>query len=337
MKTYFYIATIALLITGLSANAAIWRVNNYPGINADFTNLQEAINGANEGDTIYVEGSPFTYTPLGDNFTINKRLIIIGPGYFLGDNDTTLYNNASAKIHSIMKFIEGSEGSIFQGMQVNDYLYIETNNITVQRNYSSSIVLGKSGITIQNPIIKQNYIGGHIGQNGDVTNGIIYNNIIKGNALGDQSGCISLHSTSSSFSILFNITTGGAAYVNSIQAYNSIIGNNICYYDIYTGCDIDGIWTTANNTLSNNILELGLDFEAQFIESTVYDKRYQLAPGSAAIGAASDGGDCGAFGGVEPYILSGLPPIPHIWDINAPVSVSDDSELPVIIKVKTQN
>ncbi|MDA1068074.1 MAG: hypothetical protein O3C43_16410 [Verrucomicrobia bacterium] len=48
------------------------------------------------------------------------------------------------------------------------------------------------------------------------------------------------------------------------------------------------------------------------------DGYYQLKEGSPAIGAGFGGADIGAFGGSDPYMLSGLPGIPRMTRFNAP-------------------
>ncbi|MCK4754754.1 MAG: right-handed parallel beta-helix repeat-containing protein, partial [Calditrichia bacterium] len=60
-----------------------------------------------------------------------------------------------------------------------------------------------------------------------------------------------------------------------------------------------------------------------------------LKNGSPAIGAGSGGTDCGAFGGLSPYILSGIPNLPHIYEADVPASASSESGLQVTIKVKS--
>lgn len=48
------------------------------------------------------------------------------------------------------------------------------------------------------------------------------------------------------------------------------------------------------------------------------DGQWQLLANSPAKSAGSDGSDCGMFGGATPYQLSGLPPIPVVYDIIGP-------------------
>jgi len=64
------------------------------------------------------------------------------------------------------------------------------------------------------------------------------------------------------------------------------------------------------------------------------DERYKLKAGSPAIGAGVSGVDCGAFGGVTPYVLSGLPPFPRIYEATIPGTAYSDKGLSCTIKIK---
>ena len=105
MNRNITILTAIIIFIAMSASATVWRVNNRPNVDADFTTLQAAFTGASAGDTIYLEGSPFSYGG-GSNF--NKQLTVIGTGYWLNENDSTqAYNQPS--IVSTLKFNAGSE------------------------------------------------------------------------------------------------------------------------------------------------------------------------------------------------------------------------------------
>lgn len=62
MRKLFIITLITLI--SASSFAKIWRLNNNPGITADFTSLQAAHDGAASGDTLYLESSPSSYATL---------------------------------------------------------------------------------------------------------------------------------------------------------------------------------------------------------------------------------------------------------------------------------
>jgi len=53
-------------------------VSNNPNAVAQYTDIPPAIAAASPGDTIYVGGSPNSYS----NFTIDRKLVIIGAGFW---------------------------------------------------------------------------------------------------------------------------------------------------------------------------------------------------------------------------------------------------------------
>jgi hypothetical protein len=84
-------------------------------------------------------------------------------------------------------------------------------------------------------------------------------------------------------------------------------------------------------TLNNNVVIA--DMTTLFVAAGTSDGKYQLKPASD-LGA--DGTERGAFGGasaVSRYTLSGLAPIPVIYDI-ATSGVADGTGLPVTIKAR---
>ena len=92
--------------------------------------------------------------------------------------------------------------------------------------------------------------------------------------------------------------------------------------------------TNQFGTTNNNIVIT--DMSTLFVDpaTNTTDGRYQLKPGSAA---GADGTDRGAFGGLavtNHYTLSGLAPIPVIYNINTS-GVAGSGGLNVSIKART--
>ena len=77
------------------AAAKSWRVNYDTFANADFRTINEAMSSESvtDGDTLYLDKG----CRLNDQQTVSKAVTIIGPGYFIGENnaDEAYINNWS--------------------------------------------------------------------------------------------------------------------------------------------------------------------------------------------------------------------------------------------------
>jgi hypothetical protein len=309
----------------------LYRVNNTPGINADYTTLQAAVDAATGGDTIYMEGSTTEYA----GATVDKALTIVGPGYFLNENPKTQANMLEAQFNSAITFDAGSEGSSIMGCNVIYYnLTINADDIRVIRNYLEFVVCNA---TCNNILVTQNYVRSNIQAigGGALTNSVISNNIIGGQ--------IWTQGTSGPLVVSNNIFTT-TSYAFATDCYNANIQNNIVSDAIAT------IRLNTGNSINNNILATDgtdangnqynidmttvfADFDGQLGMST--DGKWALKAGSPALGAGVSGVDCGIFGGLAPYILSGIPNLPHIYEASVQAAATSESGLQVTIKVKS--
>ncbi len=305
------------------------RVNNNPGFDVDYTTLQAAVDAAIGGDTIYMEGSTTDYA----GATINKQLTIVGPGYFLNENPKTQANKLEAQFNSDLTFATGSGGSTLMGCRFSSYLIINVDDITVIRNYLMAV---EFETTCDNTLIAQNYVDYHIGASvGAMTNSVVVNNII-----GRQ---FFAYATSGPLVVSNNIFTG-IGYNSPIDCFNANIQNNILIYesatiDLNSGNSINNNILAADGTdASGNLYNIDMttvfaDFDGQLEMST--DGKWKLKAGSPALGAGASGVDCGAYGGLAPYILSGIPNLPHIYEASVQAAASSESGLQVTIHVKS--
>ena len=71
--------------------------------------------------------------------------------------------------------------------------------------------------------------------------------------------------------------------------------------------------------------------------STSVDGQYILSVNSPAKGAGEGGTDCGAFGGLEPYLIGGSPIGPIIEDIQVPSTARQNETIQVKLKARVQN
>lgn len=327
---------ILLSLCWLSLNATIWRVNNNPAIDADFDDINAAIAAASAGDTLYIEGTQYNY---GD-VTLDKSLVIIGPGYFLTENDSTQANQSPAQIWMFTADTAAS-GSRIYGLEFYNWVKINASNIIFSRNWMVDNHNIDCAFANENDIvdvvITQNFVSNIIGGNKSANGLIISNNYARtGIVVGSNQSAV-----------IYNNVVG-----KTISAYNSVVKNNINtsnsavhggYYDggnnvwEYNIADFLnwGVPPGVGNIGSIDPTEIFVDYDGSLGYSS--DGKWQLKEDSFAAGYGENGVDCGIFGGPSPYILSGLPPVPHIYDAIVPVSGSAASGLTVTIKVKSQN
>ena len=302
MKKQLLLSLIFTLFCGMIYGQHLIRVNNDPAADADYVTIQAAVENALPGDTIYIEGSPANY----DGANIDKKLIIIGPGYFLADNDSTQANVLDAEIVSLLVFQTGSKGSKISGLILSQ-LYIQDDEIVVSRCNTGYIYISDDS---NNTLITQNFVNYYISNtSGKLTNSIISNNIIGYG--------ISAGNTSYPLQITNNVIKGlsGAP----VSVYYSTISNNILtstttkLQENTGNTIINNIFAYAGTNANGNKYSITMTTVFVDLNGTLgysEDERYKLKAGSPAIGAGVSGVDCGAFGGVTPYVLSGLPSFP---------------------------
>jgi hypothetical protein len=329
-KKFFFILLLSGLLV-IPAGAVHFRVNNQLTANPAakiYTTLQAAHDAAANGDTIMVEGSPMIY---GDVFTCTKKLFIKGPGYFLDENPGISANKLAAKFSNQFILQVGSSGTIIMGIvHQMSYMSVNTDNITFRRCHLQLLATdnGVSNLTISGcyfeggtyPNIGSNLVTNLIVSNCIITGyitilpgstGIFLNNIFTSNSIQIPTGFVMKNN------IIFTTDKTGT----SLPALDAAVSYNISISDHFG---------TANNNKANvSAAEL---FVGDATEST--DDRWRLKTASPALAAGEGGVDCGAYGGPNPYILSGLPVGPVIYELNVSSYVSPDGKLPMTIKVK---
>jgi hypothetical protein len=352
MKRIFTGCTIiALLLLSQTTEAKIWRINNNPGVIADFNSGSTAIASSSvvNGDTLHFEGSDLAYA----GFQLSKRLVIIGPGYFLtgaNSNPGLQANSASAFFSGgTILFDSTGSGSSLIGLDnfsfsLGPALGSATDNITLSRCRIANIGLYYGPTTDTKMTgwrINKSYIANiSFGTNGvvqywEITNNIFtgplsldnpnnLNNLVRNNVFRSSIGLISGYFAN-------NIFHGGISF----SVINMTVKNNICIGAAPAG------FTAYPGTNGNMHNQLDTDvFEGLTGNST--DGQWRLKAGSVAIGAGETIGgvtpDCGAYGTADPYRLSGIPPIPTIYYLSVPPTVSSSAtSMPITISTKSNN
>lgn len=303
--------TVLAAVCALNSNAKVWRVNNNAGVNADFAQFSAAVasNSVQNGDTVYLEGSATAYS----NTVLNKRLVVIGPGYLLSgaNGNPGLQANPNDARFGILFIDSLASGSVFLGMST--YMQIDS-RVDDLKFIRSSIYLEPwvilAGSTAFNWVINKCMFGVSLNfplENLQLTNSIAAyltvalpaarNSLIRNNVF-----AIGLSTTNAYVSN--NVFLAGHALTSSSIKYNISVQN-----DLPAG---------FNNQVSVPAANI-------FVGTGSDDARYQLKPGSPAIGAGEPVNgvtpDIGAFGTADPYRLSGIPPIPTIYSLTVPSSI----------------
>ena len=320
--------TLVAICAVMTANATVLRVSNVNGSTAPYSTIKAAHDAANAGDTIMVDGSETEY----ELTEISKRLVLIGPGFWINENGLVQEAIPAAKTRFLVKY--AAAGTVIKGFclysHINYAIRINADNCVVSRcNLSSSsyygVEFGRDDNETPIPtgaVIHQNYFRNcNIrAVNIMMTNVQITNNIF---AHSDQS-VDDIRDISNSY-IAYNTmicTDEKSMWKNFNTVHSSSIENNIIwnksvrYSNI--GIEDDNEW---GDNLVKNIISP---------ENVTTDKDVQTAE------LAVSEGKYGAFAGDSPYVISGMPAAPVIEDLVVPTTVEAGSKMNVTIKIGIQ-
>lgn len=336
---------LLVLCSSLLFGQNLINVNNTSsGVTAQYTTLAAAVTAAADGDIIYLYPSSTSY----GSATINKKLTIVGPGYFVQQNPSLQINTyVSNGVVDGLTFASGSNGSLVTGVDIS----------VIALNGQANIAITRCKIRAYCTLDNTNNIlfeGCFFEWTGNSTNAytlhanannsgvIIRNNIFA--ATKGNSGWYEIVIQPSSNAIVENNVF---RWYNYFQ--NAIVRNNIF---LYNATNVIAVGTNGNSYLNNVLVgnQTGLGStniiavpEATICEgyptqgSRSFDDRYILKAGSPAIGAGVGGIDCGVFVGPTPYKLSGIPFVPLIYQVNAPTTGNATTGINVNVKIRANN
>lgn len=342
MKKFVLLPFILMLFFTDTLSAKVIRVNNQEPTNADqstYNNLQDGYNSAVSGDTLYIEGSNIPYGSLD----VFKRLVFLGPGYFLSENEGLSANKMEAVLR-ILFFGNGSSGSTVIGLSFTDSfsnaysIYLSTNDIEISRclfsrgtpiliqlsnieeiviqgcyfssgvfQYGNSSIQSPKGVFFSNNIVQSNF------SLRDFATGTISNNLFIGNTFNVG--------TNSNLQIHNNILLGTSSNTVVLPEATSNISHNISVSDQFPNSN-----NNQPNTVAADIFITG---------DNTNDGKYKIREGGPADGTGRNGADIGPFGGQRPYKLSGLPGIPVVFDFSTDGFGNAEKKLPITIKVRS--
>lgn len=343
MRTLTTLLTGAILMAAHTSHARIIRVNSVAAFATTcsdcFQTLSTAYGAAVDGDTIHLEPSDANYQ--GD-LTIAKRLVIIGAGYKLGaapGNSGLQANTQTSKVDYLSINALGS-GTVLLGLHFvtsgggNHGLDIEgaASNITVRRCFFNGQSIGfPSGGNVSDILIAENFIEGGIGVANNsnvqtVTNLTIRNNIIGNNLYFNRAEDVIENLLVLNNTFLYN---GNHALKNAEIAYNSFYQGNITGTNNTIHDNISAVALTGGD-VSNAVVNMGNVYN---LTVGTDDSKYDILGTSPynETGAQARG----AFSGISPYRLSGIPNIPTIYSLQSTMNTIPGGTVNVTLSTRS--
>ena len=254
------------------------------------------------------------------------------------DQNTGLQENTILSSISNITFRAGSEGSRVIGMNIGSFTFNSTlttpTNITIEkcRITSNTIISGPTG-TLGNITLKKSYIINtsftsiFANTNTVLNNFTVENCIFEGvpfsNPSTSSTNLIFRNNVVVSYAQLTGYYVANSIFLSSSTAYNfntCIVRNNIFPISSPNGVPANpgGLTFPDNGT---NLFGATIANIIDVATGTA-DGKFQLVTGGTnpAVGGGVEIGsfkpDCGAFGGNDPYVLSGIPDVPTIYELS---------------------
>jgi len=326
---------IAFISPAIKAQT-VFRVNNNANLSNSsatpvnsYSTIDAAIAAASDGDIIYVEPSPTSYD---SNINLSKSLTFIGNGYLLdGSNNgnANLQENINTSTFDRFRLKNGSEGSTFIGLNVDQFLFddIPQNaNITIEKckiREDNFAIYSTGTKTFDNVTVKKSYFSSGATTRIFNDSNWTLNNLTIENCI--FNGSVSINPSPSSTNLIFRnnvaptISATGYYVANNIftssstSSFNTCVVRNNVFVANQSGVTVGPLSTNGNNLTGETLTDI-------IVNTGSSDGKFQLAGGSPAINGGVDIGgtkpDCGAFGGPDPYKLSGIPDIPTIYELS---------------------
>lgn len=356
----FVVAAFVLL--SVESQATSWRVCSRAEARANFTSCSAAVASLQvfAGDTLYVEPG---HVESGNSFAISKQLTIIGPGYFLAENNINTMNSNDAVFTNNVNLAASAikvSGCRFESIQITassieiERCYIRTLNITSEN----------TGLIVRDCLIRDHInMSGQIG----VYSALVENNIIEGYVEGsiviNRGTYYWRNSIFRNNTIFHNSTDFVMRQMNGCQIYNNIIINdNRGYTTTTTNQIVDTVWyrdrvfsDMIDCDIHHNILSCSTNASYQNClfrkywedvlvgngSSTGIEGRFMHIANGIAVGAGVGGSTVGAYGSVKgstPYRPAGIPQYrPYIYDANIDQTPSSNNTINASFKIKVQN
>ncbi|UCF08539.1 MAG: right-handed parallel beta-helix repeat-containing protein [Thermoplasmata archaeon] len=218
---------------------------------ANYSTIQDAINAASDGDTVYVYNGTYN-----ENIVVNRSISLIGESR----NSTTIYGDGSDNVvyvesdrvnitgFTIFGNLAGFEKA---GIRLEFVDYCRVFNNTIVNNWYGLYAFASSGNDIADNIFTNNWYGLYLVNSWTTWNNITDNNIYSSKDVGIYlTGATRINITGNNISYNLNdaIVLGGSQEINITD--NVMIGNGINIYGFFSPIEH---WNTHEIDISNTL------------------------------------------------------------------------------------
>lgn len=335
MKKVFF--TSVMLVLAIVASAKSYKIGPSYVTGMDFASINAAMSSVSAGDTLLLDKA---YKETSEQ-TVTKAVVIIGNGF-----DTT--TSTIAQVSTLNLKADGIHVNSLYVTNVNFY----NKDCRLYRCFvgSSASWAGASDATGSNSIHSCYFTGTISGASAkaifDIQNTILYtntqnviHNLINSNichcvVCGSTNGWYLIHEVTSSNitdNIIVNSNGGSSTYSLTISNFN-VSSMNTIHHNV-----MSGFKNTTNYPLNKITNSASLGAICKCSGTTISGTYFELKQNSPALNYASDGSDCGVYGGLYPYVDYGRPIyVPYFTNINVPAKATNGT-LPISVTVEVQN
>ena len=329
-----------MLVLAVAASAKSYKIGPSSVTGMNFASINEAMTYVSAGDTLLLDKA---YKETSEQ-TVTKAVVIIGNGF-----DTT--TTTIAQVSKLSLKADGIHVNSLYVTTVSFYNY----NCRLYRCFvgSSASWAGTSDATGSNSIHSCYFTGTIKGTPSaiaifDIQNTIIYTstyNVINNLTNSNICHCVIIgnsYSNGGHYYIINNITSSSITdniIVESNGNYTEFTISNYAVSNMNTIHHnvMSGFQNTTNYPLNHITKSSSLDYICKCKGTTVSGSYFELKSGSPAENYASDGSDCGIYGGLYPYVDYGRPIyVPYFTNISVPAKATNGT-LPISVTVEVQN
>ena len=335
MKKLFF--TSIMLVLAIAASAKSYKIGPSSVTGMNFASINDAMSSVSAGDTLLLDKA---YKETSEQ-TVTKAIVIIGNGF-----DTTTSTIAQVSTLSLK-----ADGIHVNSLYVTNVKFYNK-DCRLYRCFVRSTASweGTSAATESNSIHSCYFTGTIKGTSAaamfDIQNTILYtstysviHNLINSNIC----HCVIVGSTGNSSHCIIQYVTSSSIIDNIIvNTYNSYLNLTLYNYDVSSMNTIhhnvmSGFKNSTNYPLNYITGYSSLSSICKCSGTTISGTYFELKSGSPAENYASDGSDCGVYGGLYPYVDYGRPIyVPYFTNISVPAKATNGT-LPISVTVEVQN